>query len=209
MKLSRIAAALTVTGLACAALVAGTGVATAATGPVLNGPAQGLATVGTTVTISGTAPVGSTVEIWFHKRTPRYDPQVYTKRRSLIVGADGTFSTSYVANDDYRYFAQVGAAKSSNHLTQIPVHINGPARQTAVRDAGYHLTGQAIPNTLVKFHLHSKGTAPGVYNMVRTANVRSDGTWSFGIASNTDYRVFAISGANNTFTPSYLLQDHS
>jgi hypothetical protein len=195
-----------VTGLACATLVAGTGVAAAAAGPVLNGPEQGLATVGSTVTISGTAPVGSTVDIWFHKRTPRYNPQVYTKRRSLMVGADGTFSTSYVANDDYRYYAQVGSAKSSNHLTQVPVQINGPTTQTAVRDAGYHLSGQAIPNTVVKFHLHSKGTAPGVYNMVRTANVRSDGTWSFGIASNTDYRVFAISGANNTVTGRFLLQ---
>ncbi len=195
------------TGLACAALVAGTGGAAAAAGPVLNGPAQGFAPVGSTVSISGTAPVGSTVDIWFHKRTPRYDPQIYTKRRSLTVGADGTFSTTYVANDDYRYFAQVGSAKSSAHLTQVPVQINGPATQTAIRDAGYHLTGQAVPYTVVKFHLHAKGFPANDYNMVRTTNVQSDGKWTWKIASNTDYRIFAISAANNTVTPSYLLQD--
>jgi hypothetical protein len=207
MKLSRMAAALIVTGLVSTAMAAGTGVAAAAAGPVLNGPEQGFATVGSTVAISGTAPIGSTVDIWFHKRTPRYYTQIYTKRRSLTVGSDGTFSTSYVANDDYRYFAQVGTAKSSTHLTQVPVQINGPATQTAIRDAGYHLTGLAIPNTVVKFHLHAKGTRANDYNMVRTSNVHSDGKWTFKIASNTDYRIFAISAANNTVTPRYLLQD--
>jgi hypothetical protein len=157
MKLSRMAAALIVTGLVSTALAAGTGVAAAAAGPVLNGPEQGFAAVGSTVAISGTAPVGT--------------------------------------------------AKSSSHLTQIPVHINGPATQTATRDAGYHLTGQAIPYTVVKFHLHAKGTAPNDYNMVRTSNVQSNGNWAFKIASDTDYRIFAISGANLTVTPKYLLQD--
>jgi hypothetical protein len=206
MKLSRTAAGLTVTGLACAALVAGTGVASAAAGPVLNGPQSGFAAPESTVAISGTAPVGSTVEIWFHKRTPRYDQQVYTKRRSLTVGADGTFSTSYVADDDYRYYAQVGSAKSSNHLTQIPVKINGPTTQTAVRDAGYHLSGQAVPYTVVKLHLHAKGTPANDYSITRPVSVKNDGTWSYGIPSDTDYRLFGISSANNTVTGHYLLQ---
>jgi hypothetical protein len=123
MKLLRTAAALTVTGLACATLVAGTGVAAAAAGPVLNGPQRGLAAEGSAVTISGTAPVGSTVDIWFHRRNPHVGPQVYVKRRSLPVGADGRFRTTYVAKDDYRYYAQVGSVKSSVHLTQVPVQI--------------------------------------------------------------------------------------
>jgi hypothetical protein len=218
MKLLRTAAALTVTGLACATLVAGTGVAAAAAGPVLNGPQRGLAAEGSAVTISGTAPVGSTVDIWFHRRNPHLGPQVYVKRRSLPVGADGRFRTTYVAKDDYRYYAQVGSVKSSVHLTRVPVQITmtqvpvwtimtqvpGRIRRSATATPT-GLSGRAIPYTVVKLHLHAKGTAPGVYNIVRTANVLSDGIWGFRMPSDTDYRVFAISGANNTSTRSYFL----
>jgi hypothetical protein len=208
MKLSRIAAALTAMGLASAAIVAGAGVATAApAAPVLYGPQLGYTTPGSTVGISGTAPVGSTVEIWFHKRTPRGYTQLYTKRRSLTVGADGTFSTSYVANDDYRYFAQVGTAKSATDLTQIPVHIDGPATRMSTRYGGYHLTGLAIPYTVVKLHLHAKGTPANDYSITRPVSVQANGKWSFAIASDTDYRLFGISGGNLTVTPTYLLQE--
>jgi hypothetical protein len=207
MKRARIAAALTVTGLACATLVAGTGAATAAAAPVLNGPQLGFTTPYSTVGISGTAPVGSTVEIWFHKRTPEGYTQQYTKRRTLTVGSDGTFSTSYVANDDYRYFAQVGTAKSAVNLTKIPVHINQPRTQTSTPTGGYHFTGVAIPYTVVKLHLHAKGTPADDYSITRAADVLANGTWSFAIPSKTDYRMFAISEPNNTVTPTYLMQE--
>jgi hypothetical protein len=203
MKLSHLAAALTVTALVCAALVTGTGVATADGAPVLNGPQLGLATSGSPVGITGSAPAGLTVGIWFHKR----GVPGYTMRRSLIVGSDGTFSTSYVANDDYRYYAEVDNQKSGVNLTQVPVQIDGPQTRSATRDEGYHLTGLSIPYTVVKLHLHAKGTPADAF-MTRTANVHADGTWAFGYPSHTDYRVFAISSANNTFTPSYLLQVH-
>jgi hypothetical protein len=202
MKLARLAASLTVTALACAALVAGTGTGEAAVdgAPVLNGPQLGLATSGSTVGITGSAPAGLTVGIWFHKRgTPGY-----TMRRSLIVGSDGTFSTSYLANDDYRYYAEGDNQKSGTNLTQVPVQIDGPRTRSATRDEGYHLTGLSIPHTIVKFHLHAKGTPVDDF-MTRTANVQANGSWAFGYPSHTDYQVFAISSANNTFTPSYLL----
>jgi hypothetical protein len=207
MKFSRTAVGLNVAGLACAALVAGTGAATAAAAPVLNGPQLGFTTPGSTVGISGTAPVGSTVEIWFHKRTPIGGTQLYTKRRSLTVGADGTFTTSYVANDDYRYYAKVGTAKSAINLTKIPVRIDGPRTRASTRLQGYHLTGVAVPTIVVRLHLHAKGTPADDYSITRTVNVESNGTWSFKIASNTDYRVIALSPANDTSTTSYLLQE--
>ncbi len=203
MKLSRLAASLTVTALVSAALVAGTGTARADGAPVLNGPQLGLATSGSTVGITGSAASGVTVEIWFHKR----GIPGYTMRRSLLVAGDGSFSTSYVANDDYRYYAELDGQKSGTNLTQVPVQIDGPRTRSATRDEGYHLTGLSIPHTIVKFHLHAKGT-PADDFMTRTANVQANGTWAFGYPSHTDYRIFAISSANNTFTPSYLLLEN-
>jgi len=82
--------------------------------PTAAGPA--LVPAGSTVTITGTARAGAAVEVWFHRR----NVAGYTKRRDLVADAAGRWSTSYVANDDYRYYAVAYGLQSNNVLTQIP-----------------------------------------------------------------------------------------
>ena len=206
MTRTRITAALAAVGLVSAALIGTGATAGAATAPVISGPATLGVLPGATVTIAGTAPAGSKVGIWFHKRTPIGATQLYTQRRTLTVGSSGRFSTTYLANDDYRYYAEVNGVKSNIVLAKIPVRIAGPLTQTATPNQGYHLAGVADPSTVVRLHLHAKGTAATDYSITRTANVSAKGVWTFKIASDTDYRIFAISFANSTVTVPYLLQ---
>jgi stage II sporulation protein D len=82
--------------------------------PTAAGPA--LVPAGSTVTIRGTARAGAAVEVWFHRR----NVAGYTKRRDLVADAAGGWSTTYVANDDYRYYAVAYGLQSASVLTRIP-----------------------------------------------------------------------------------------
>jgi SpoIID/LytB domain protein len=82
--------------------------------PTIFGPA--LVPLGSTVTLTGTARAGATVEVWFHRR----NVAGYTKRRTLVADSTGRWSTSYLAGDDYRYYAVSYGLQSSIGLTQVP-----------------------------------------------------------------------------------------
>jgi SpoIID/LytB domain protein len=82
--------------------------------PTVSGPA--LVPAGSTVTITGTARAGATVEVWFHRR----NVPGYTKRRTLVADAAGRWSTTYTAVDDHRYYAVAYGLQSASVLTQIP-----------------------------------------------------------------------------------------
>ena len=82
--------------------------------PTISGPA--LVAAGSTVTLTGTGRAGATVDVWFHRR----NVPGYTKRRTLVADAAGRWRTTYVAVDDYRYYAVCYGLQSSIGLTQIP-----------------------------------------------------------------------------------------
>ena len=82
--------------------------------PTISGPAK--VPAGATVTLTGTARAGATVEVWFHRR----NVPGYTKRRTLTADAAGRWSTTYVAVDDHRYYAVSYGLQSAVGLTQIP-----------------------------------------------------------------------------------------
>jgi hypothetical protein len=83
--------------------------------PYVSGPAE--AAAGSTVPLTGTARPDSTLTVWFHKQ----NTIGYTARRTITADGTGSWSTSYTANDDYRYYARdnnTGRA-SNTELTQI------------------------------------------------------------------------------------------
>ena len=82
--------------------------------PTISGPA--LVPAGSTVTLTGTARAGATVEVWFHRR----NVPGYSKRRALTADAAGRWRTTYVAVDDHRYYAVSYGLRSAIGLTQIP-----------------------------------------------------------------------------------------
>ncbi len=167
--------------------------------PRLNGAIQQAVPVRSIVTISGTAPSGSTVGIFFHQLG-----QVgYTQRRSLTVGASGTFSTSYVAVIDLRYYAAIGNAASAPVLTLIRTTVDGPGARIVKRNAVYTITGTGEPGTTITLHFHRPGTAANDYSILRRVAVASNGTWAKPYLAATDVMVYASSDVNHLTTAIY------
>ena len=176
---------------------------TATTGVHLDGPGQRTAAYASTVRITGTAPAGSTVAVFFH----RAGQAGYVQRRSLQASDSGTFSTSYQANDDYRYYAQVGASTTPAVLTQATPTVNGPYTRSAPRNSTVLLSGHAAPNTPVTLHFHRAGTPAGDYSIIRTVASNSNGTWTRPLALVTDQRLYATRGASSEAQAArYLIQ---
>jgi hypothetical protein len=73
--------------------------------PTVNGPTSRTVRRNSTVAISGTATPGATVTLHFHKAgTAASD---YSILRTVSVGSRGSWSRSYLASTDYRYFASL------------------------------------------------------------------------------------------------------
>lgn len=83
--------------------------------PTLRGPAH--AARNSTVAITGTGRPSTTLRVWFH----RANGNGYTPRRTISVSGNGVWRTTYVAGDDYRYYAtDSNTGRSSNFgLTQV------------------------------------------------------------------------------------------
>jgi len=167
--------------------------------PRLNGPVRQAVPLRTVVPITGTAPAGSTVGIFFHQLG-----QVgYTQRRTLSVGADGTFSTSYVAVIDLRYYAAIGDAASLPVLTQIRPTVDGPAVRVVKLNSVYTITGTSEPGTTVTLHFHRAGTAANDYSILRKVTVASNGTWAKPYVAAADVMVYATCDVNGLATGIY------
>jgi hypothetical protein len=157
--------------------------------PRLNGPAVQAVPLLTTVPITGTAPPFSTVGIFFHALG-----QVgYTQRRTLSVGASGTFSTSYIAATAVRYYAAIGSAASASVLTMIRPTVNGPASRTVPRNTVYTITGTSIPSTTVTLHFHRPGGAVNDYSILRQVAVASNGAWAKPYLAAADVAFYVTS----------------
>ncbi|MFL6163478.1 MAG: fibronectin type III domain-containing protein [Jatrophihabitantaceae bacterium] len=167
--------------------------------PRLNGPAVQAVPVKSVVSISGTAPPGSTVGIFFHQLG-----QVgYTQRRTLSVGAGGTFSTSYVAVIDLRYYAAIGNAASASVLTQIRPTVDGPLQRVVKRNSTYTITGTSEPGTTVTLHFHLAGTAANDFSILRKVAVASNGTWAKPYVAAADIRLYVTCDVNGLATVGY------
>ena len=169
----------------------------------IEGPAQRTTPYGSVVRITGTAPAGATVAVFFH----RAGETGFVQRRALQADPAGVFSTTYQANNDYRYYAQVGSATSAGVLTQASPTLTGPAARTAARGSTIVLGGRAAPNSQVALHFHRAGTPAADYSTIRTVTATSTGSWSRPVTLTVDYRYYANRpGVPASQTPSQLLQ---
>lgn len=159
-------------------------------------------TEGSTVTISGKAPAGSTVQIFFRKR----GDASFVLRRTLVATQTNTFSTSYVATEDYRHYAQIADTKTDSMLAQIAPTVTGPDSQSVKRNSSVTIHGTGTPGSTVKVHFHKAGAPLNDYSIVREVAVSSSGTWSRAYVATVDYRFHVTSDANGLSTHSYLVQ---
>jgi hypothetical protein len=167
----------------------------------ISGAGTRTTTYGTTVTVAGTAPAGAPVGVWFQKA----GTSTYTLRRGLTASSAGAWSTTYVAGDDYRIYATSGTGKTAPVLIQVAPTISGAATRTVRKGSTATITGTGIPGRVVTLHMHKAGTASTDYSVLRTAMIRSTGTWSLSYVASVDYRFYA-SLPNGRVSPTFLVQ---
>jgi hypothetical protein len=175
----------------------------ATTDPVsIDGPVGVTAPYGSEVTISGRAPAGSSVGIFFH----RANVAGYVQRRTLQADSNGVFVTSFAPNDDYRYYAQVGTKASAIVLEQATPSVVGPTSRLAKKNATIVLVGHGVPHGSVLLHFHKAGAAATDYSLLRSVHVAANGVWTKPVKLSVDYRVYASRGVLHPYTVRYLLQ---
>ena len=140
-----------------------------------------------TVTLTGRAQPGQAVQIFFRKR----GTTAYIARRNLVAGTDGAFRTTYLANDDYRYFARVAGRDSTMELTQTRPVVEGAAIRFPRRGSTFTITGRANPGSFVDVSFRRASDPPGSYPTVRRVRTGSSGVWTKPVVMTTDYRFFA------------------
>jgi hypothetical protein len=151
--------------------------------PVATAYGPAFAHLGSTVVIDGTAPPGSTVTVWFHKR----NATGYVQRRLLRASKTGVWSTTYQPNDDYRYYARAAGTTSPSVLTQISPTISGPSRIAAGHTVT--ITGTDRPGAQLHVWFHRRDSTG--YVVRRTVTASSSGRWSSSYVANDDYRYYA------------------
>jgi hypothetical protein len=139
--------------------------------------------------------------VWFHKA----GTSGYVQRRALTASTTGTWSTSYVAGDDYRVYASSGPGSTAPVLIQVAPTITGPATRIVRRGSTVPLAGTGLPGQVLTLHFHAAGTPAGDYSILRSVLVRPDGTWQRPYIAGTDYRIFA-SLPNGRTSPTVLIQ---
>ncbi|MCA1823650.1 MAG: hypothetical protein LC640_05190 [Frankia sp.] len=154
----------------------------------LNGPLQPSATTvpfGSRISLSGgtTAPGGG-VEIYFR---PGYESP-FTRRRVLTADAAGNYVTSYLANNDYSYYAVAGSYTSPIGTTIVMPTISGPPR--VARGSTVTLTVRAAPGASVVIYFRRYGET--VFHGRRAGQTDASGTFTATYRADADYRYYAV-----------------
>jgi hypothetical protein len=168
----------------------------------IDGSAALTAPYASPVSITGRAPAGATVGIFFH----RANVPGYVQRRTLQADSNGVFVTSFAPNDDYRYYAQVGTKASAAVLEQVTPSVVGSSKRVGKKGSTIVLVGHGAPHGSVLLHFHKAGTPATDYSLLRSVHVDANGVWTKPVVVSVDYRVYASRGALHPYTPRYLLQ---
>ncbi len=169
-------------------------VAASRDGLVVSAPAT--APTGTTVdiTVSGGAG-GARVEVWFSRR----GDLTYSRRREAVFAPDGTFRTSYLAQDDYTFFAVSGDRTSNRVTTRIPVlpPLLVPAPPTLLVTAAPSAdAGSALPLVVTgpagkAVDLWRRVRGERVWTRVAAGRLDTAGRWSAQWPALDDHEYFA------------------
>ncbi|BEP14601.1 hypothetical protein acdb102_29120 [Acidothermaceae bacterium B102] len=175
-------------------LVSPTGSTSIDAPPTLTGPAT--APYLSPVTLTGAAPAGQLVAIWRRER----GTTAFQQAAAVTATALGTFSWTYPANDDFRWYAATPGGQSPVGLTQVGVTAFGPATIGLGTAATVH--GSALPGAAVQVWRASAGV--GSFVQVGTVTARTDGSWTWPFTFSGTTRWYATS-RNLTSAPGTTL----
>lgn len=166
----------------------------------LDGAASRVVGAGTTVKLTGTVAPGSSVQIMQRLR----GHSGYSLLKTVPGTAQGTFSVSFVANDDSTVYAQLGAARSNSESVQVAPTVAGPASTTVRKGSTVILRGTGVPSGSVLVHFHTPGK-PASTDVVRSVAVAANGTWSRGVVATTAMVITVSSPTNGLSTGRYVV----
>jgi predicted secreted protein len=140
---------------------------------------------------------GEEVEVWFSRR----GETSYSRRREAVLGADGTFRTSFVAHDEYSYFAVSGSRTSKRvrtRLSRLPALVTPAAPRLAVTapkvaEAGSEvpITVAGPPATAVALWFRRRGSE--TWSRLREGRFDEAGRWTTSYAAVDDHEYWASS----------------
>ena len=141
---------------------------------------------------------GEQVEVWFARR----GESGYTRRRAAALAPDGTFRTTFVANDEYSYFAVSGDRTSKRvrtRVSRLPALVTAPAPRLQVASPAAVDAGESVPITVtgtagapVDLWFRRRGTE--VWSRLREGRFDAAGRWSTSYAGVDDHEYWASSG---------------
>jgi hypothetical protein len=161
--------------------------------------ASGTASTGSTVgiTVQGGAG-GAAVEVWFARRG---DP-TFSRRREARLGTDGTFRTSFVANDEYTFFAVSGTTTSRRATTRVDVlppllvpaapRVVVTAPQVVEAGDGVAVSVSGTPGAVVELWFRRRGSQ--VWSRLREGRFDTSGRWWTTYVGVDDHDYWASSG---------------
>jgi hypothetical protein len=148
------------------------------------------------LTVSGGA-AGAPVEVWFSRR----GDVTSSRRREGRFAVDGTFRTSYVANDAYTVFAVSGARASARVTTAVgalPALVRPAAPRLRITAPPLADAGAPVPVTVagpagapVDLWLRTRGR-PG-WSRLASGRLDAAGRWSTSYPGNDDVEYWASS----------------
>ena len=175
------------------------------TGPVPDGLhvyAPVAATAGRTVALVVQGDRGAAVQVWFARR----GETAFTRRREGVLGADGTYRTSYVAHDDQVVFATSGGRSSTRRTirtagTRTPsppalsrLSLTAPARADAGAAVPVVVTG--APGAPVELWTRARGAV--TFGRVASGAFDATGRFATSYAGVDDHELWASSAGSTT-----------
>ena len=148
------------------------------------------------VVVSGGAG-GAPVEVWFSRR----GDDTSSRRREGRFAADGTFRTSYLANDVYTVFAVSGARSSDRVTTSVaapPALVRAAAPRLRLSAPGSADAGSQVPVTVtgtpgatVDLWLRKRGSTG--WSRLSTGRLDGAGRWTTAYLGDDDVHYWASS----------------
>lgn len=138
---------------------------------------------GSTVTVSGSTADPGTVRVLFRKR----GQSRFSVRRTLTPDGDGRFSTRYVADDDYRLYAETDRSRSPLELVVARPVVEAPA--TVRPGSAVPVTVRAAAGTVVSLSFRRQGQS--TFSVRRTGTTDSGGRFRTTFRADADHRSYA------------------
>lgn len=160
---------------------------------------------GRTVEVVVQGQPGQQVEVWFARRGEGF----YTRRRAAELAPDGTFRTSFVAHDEYSYFAVSGNRTSKRvrtRLTALPALVTAAAPRLTVSapkavEAGRDVTVDVDGPAGAPVELWFRRRGAETWSRLREGRFDGAGRWSTTYAAVDDHEYWASSaGAGSADT---------